>query len=619
MRYMTGEELRKSLSWWLVLALFAVAVGVTYLRTLESSSFGFVTTRLNATYDYVIVGGGTEGCVLASRLSEDPRLSVLLLEAGGEETSDIWNHVPLWNPIQHGSQGDWGYYTTPQKYACKAMKNQQCAMSQARILGGSSLTNQMLYTRGSPHDLASWPTDDTRTWHYSNVLPYFLKSEDILDEDLKFSDFHSTNGPIPVSGPVTELSQLHEMFLSGARELKYKPTDCNGRHSIGFCRLATTVRDGERFSSAKNYLRHAMSRSNLHVSTHSHVTKILIAKNKAVGVEYVCNGQKRTVGTNKEVVLTAGAIGTAHLLLLSGIGPKEQLASIGVPLVADLPVGINLQEHLWYKIEVHTNQSIGITKENAFNAIAYLKYLALGKGWLSTGRGIFGHALLKTNSKSNMKLADVQLTFSAISENLSENKLNESSIKTIKSNDTSSPNLFTITVELLRPSSRGSVRLQSRNPFIAPLIDPNYLENRSDIDNMVKGIKIALLMLTTSPFTSLHAKIPDKHYSPCIQHKLKSDAYWECLLRHQAAGNGQSTSTCTMGPESGNQTVVDSQLRVVNVTNLRVADVSVMPSSVSGDMFATAVMIAEKASDLIRGHESVKWFRRLSDRAIKTL
>lgn len=621
MRYMTGDELWKTLGWWVVLSIFAAAVGLTYMRTLDSSPFGYITTKTNATYDYVIVGGGASGCVLASRLSEDPRVSVLLLEAGGEETADMWNHVPLWNPIQPGTPSDWGYLTTPQKHACKASRNQQCTFQQAKILGGSSLTSSMFYSRGSRLDFTYWPSDGDRTWSWANVLPYFLKSEGMLDEDMKLSDYHSTNGPLTVSGPASEVSELHEMFKSGAQELKYKPIDCNGRESVGFCRLYSTVKDGERFSTAKDFLRPAMSRKNLHVSTHSIVIKVLISKSNAVGVEYVRNGQKRTVGATKEVILTAGTIGSAHLLMLSGIGPKETLTKLAIPLIVDLPVGWNLQEHLTYRMDIQTNESVGVTRENVFNAVSYLQYLTLGKGWLATNAGMFGYAQLKMDGTSTFKAADTQLSFSAISKSLNEDTKNEQS----KPKHHSSPSAnvtkitagFSITVELLRPNSRGQVKLESSNPFTNPLINPNYLSNPKDIQTLIKGIKFALSFLSTSPFRSIKARLYDKPYSPCIQHRIKSDAYWECVLRHQAVGNGQATSTCLMGSPDNPESVVDTLLRVYNVTSLRVADASVMPSSVSGDISATKVMIGEKAVDIIRGHESVKFYRPLAEKVLK--
>lgn len=617
---MTGEELRKTLGWWLVLSIFAAGVGLTYMRTLDSSPFGYVTTKTNATYDYVIVGGGASGSVLASRLSEDPRVNVLLLEAGGEESVDMWNHVPLWNPIQHGSTADWGFFTTPQKHACKAAKNQKCPIPLAKILGGSSLTSNMIYSRGSPLDFITWPSDKSNTWSWKNVLPYYMKSEDMLDEDLKLSDYHSTNGPLSLTGPASEVSELHQMFLTGARELKHKPIDCNGRESVGFCRLYSTVKDGERFSTSKDFLRPAMSKKNLHVTTHAIAIKVLISKNRAVGVEYVRNGQKRTVGASKEVIVTAGPIGSAHLLMLSGIGPKDQLTKLKIPVVADLPVGSNLQDHIMYKMDIQTNESVGVTREMVFNTVSYLQYLALGKGWLATSAGIFGYAQLRMDSTSKQKVADVQLSFSAISKNLAEEKKEEPKSKihspVPQTNDTVETSGFTITVELLHPHSRGTVKLDSNNPFILPLVDPSYLKDPKDVHTLVKAIKVALSFLSTSPFRAIKARLYDKPYSPCIQHRIKSDAYWECVLRHQAVGNGQMTSSCSMGSAKSENAVVDTSLRVRNITNLRVADASVMPSSVSGDILATKIMIGEKAADLIRGHESVRFFRKLSERVL---
>ncbi|KAL4232989.1 hypothetical protein ACF0H5_007676 [Mactra antiquata] len=621
MRYLTGEELRKTLGWWLILSIFAAGVGVTYMRTLDSSPFGYVTTKTNATYDYVIVGGGASGCVLASRLSEDPRLSILLLEAGGEETDNMWNHVPLWNPTEHGSNVDWGYYTRPQKYACKSFKNRKCQFAQAKILGGSSLTNNMIYSRGSKHDFINWPRDKMNTWSWENVLPYFLKSEDMLEEEMKFSDYHSVNGRLPVSGPASEVTKLHDMFLASARELKYKPIDCNGKESVGICRLYSTVKDGERFSSSKDFLRLAMSRPNLHVSTHSIVIKVLITRGKAVGVEYVRNGQKRTVGANKEVILSAGSIGTPQLLLLSGVGPKQQLEQLKIPVINDLPVGYNLQEQVTYSMNIQTNTSIGVDREQAFNTVSYLQYLAFGRGWLAASAGIFGNAQLKMDAGSKVNTPDLQLTFSSISTDLSAKIEDQTKTKVtqtaLRSNVSSHINGFTIHIDLLHPVSRGTLSLESNNPFMSPTIDPNYLSNNKDVQIMIKGMKMATSFLSTEPFRAIKARAHDRPYSPCIQHKIKSDAYTECVLRHQAVGNGRVTSSCSMGTENDNRAVVDTFLRVRNISSLRIVDASVIPHSVSGELLPTKIMIAEKASDMIRGYESVRLFRKQAERILK--
>lgn len=617
---MTGEELRKTLGWWLVLSFFAVVVGFTYLRTIDTSPSGAISLQNNASYDYVIVGGGAAGSVLASRLSEDPRVTVLLLEAGGEEISNLWNNVPLWSPLGPGTDSDWGYYSVPQKLSCLAAKNQKCFLPMVKLLGGSSMTNRMLYSRGSRHDFTTWAKDKENTWDFKNILPYFLKLEDMLIEEQKISDFHSSAGPIAVTGIPAELSELHELFLSAGQELRYKPIDCSGKDNIGFCRFQATVREGQRSSSVREYLRPAMGRPNLHISTHSIAIKVLIAKKKALGVDYIRNGKKRTVGAKKEIILSAGPIGTPHLLMLSGVGPREHLEKLKIPVHANLAVGSNLQDHMSFKLKVHTNESETITRDRAFNLLSYMQYFVFGRGILASNKGIFGTALIKTDPRSPKNSPDIQLTLSAMLDDLSvQTPLQKAQQENQETSNTTVPasDGFTITVELLHPESRGTVRLQNNNPFTPPIIDPNYLSSQKDIQSLVKGIKLGLSLLTTQSFKSLRAKMVDKPFSSCKQHRIKSDIYWECLIRHLAVSAGQATSTCPMGAISNQNTVVDSNLRVKGIQGLRVADASVIPSSVSGDIFATTIMVAEKAADLVRGHESVKWFRPISERALK--
>ena len=523
-------------------------------------------------FDYVIVGAGSAGCVLANRLSADGKNSVLLLEAGPKDTN-IWIHVPLgYGKLFKEKTVNWMYQTEPEP----ELGGRQVFQPRGKVLGGSSSINGLLYVRGQHEDYDRWRQRGNSGWGYDDVLPYFKKAE---NQQRGGDKYHGVGGPLPVSD-LGHPDPLSAAFIEAAAEtgLPVNP-DFNGATQEGAGFFQTTTQRGRRASTAYSYLRPAGNRSNLHVETSALAQRILFEGRRARAVEYRQGGVLRTASARKEILVSGGAYNSPQLLQLSGVGPAELLKQYGIDVVLDAPgVGNDLQDHLQVRLVMHCAQRItlnDILNHPVRRILAGARYAAFRKGPLTIAAGTSG-AFFKTNPR--LASPDVQIHFLPFSTDKMGEKLHSFSG-------------FSASVCQLRPESRGSLRIKSADPAAPPEIRINYLATETDRTAFVEGIKI-LRRILAAPALKPYV-VGEVEPGP----KVTSDEDILNFCRQRGSTVYHPTSTCRMGNDP--LAVVDQRLRVRGIEGLRVVDASVMPDLMSGNTNAPTIMIAEKASDMI--------------------
>jgi choline dehydrogenase len=523
-------------------------------------------------FDYVIVGAGSAGCVLANRLSADGKTSVLLLEAGPKD-SNIWIHVPLgYGRLFKDKTVNWMYQTEPEP----GLDGRSVFQPRGKVLGGSSSINGLLYVRGQHEDYDRWRQHGNSGWGFDDVLPYFKKAE---DQQRGADDFHGAGGPLPVSDLI-HADPLSAAFIAAAAEtgIPLNP-DFNGAAQEGAGFFQTTTRRGRRASTAVAYLRPARDRRNLHVETSALAQRVVFEGRRADAVEYRKAGRLRTARARKEILIASGAYNSPQLLQLSGVGPAELLRKHGIEVVLDAPgVGHDLQDHLQVRVVMRCAKPItlnDIVNHPVRRILAGARYAAFRQGPLTIAAGTSG-AFFKTNPR--LATPDIQIHFLPFSTDKMGEKLHSFSG-------------FSASVCQLRPESRGSLRIRSADPAAPPEIRINYLSTEVDRTANVEGLKILRKILQAPALRSYVVEEVDPGA------KVSSD---EALLNYcRARGSTiyHPTSTCRMGSDP--LAVVDQRLRVRGLEGLRVVDASVMPDLVSGNTNAAIIMIAEKASDMI--------------------
>jgi len=525
--------------------------------------------------DYIVVGAGSAGCALAARLTEQVDISVLLIEAGPKDTNP-YIHIPVGFYKMTSGPLTWGLKTAPQKHA----NNREIPYAQARVLGGGGSINAEVFTRGCPEDYDAWASEfGCHGWSFREIMPYFLRSE---DNDTLSGEWHGVGGPLGVSS-LAPPHRLTRAFVQSCQQLgmPYNP-DFNGPRQEGAGPYQTTTRNAKRCSAAVGYLRPALGRKNLQLMTGALVNRIVIEKGRTIGIELIENGRPVLHRAEREVLVTSGAIGTPKLMLLSGLGPADELEAIGVPVVADIPeVGRNLHDHFGIDIVYELNGPHSLDKyaKPHWMIWAGLEYALFRKGPV-TSNVVEGGAFWYADRSA--PTADLQFHF-LVGAGVEEG------VPKIVAGSGVTLNSYTV-----RPKARGSVKLRSAHISDNPIIDPNFLGDPYDLRTSTEGVKISREILNQSAM----AKYIKKEHFPGPT--VRSQADFENYARQFGRTSYHPVGTCHMGVDAGS--VVDPELRVRGIDGLRLCDSSIMPRLVSSNTNAPSIMIGEKASAMILGN-----------------
>mgnify|MGYP001452617587 CR=1 FL=1 len=523
-------------------------------------------------YDYIVIGAGSAGCVLANRLSADPSKRVLLLEAGGRDTNP-WIHIPVgYFKTINNPATDWCFKTQPDP----GLGGRSLNWPRGKVLGGSSSINGLLYVRGQPQDFDHWRQLGNVGWSFEDVLPYFKRAE---NQERGADDFHGKDGPLSVSD-MRVRREICDAVIEAAEELGIPPRDDFNRddqEGAGYFQL--TTRRGLRCSTAVGYLNPIKNRKNLDIRTHAQVRRLVIDNGRCAGIEFDENGAPRAVACRGEVVLSAGAIGSPQILMLSGMGPADHLRRLGLPVVQDMPgVGGNLQDHLQLRTIYRTHRPITLNdqvRNPIRKALMGMEFILKRSGPLTMGAS---QVAIFARTRPELETPDIQYhvqPWSADSPGEGTHRFSA----------------FTLSVCQLRPESRGEIRLNSPDPMAHPTIIPNYLSTELDRRTAIDSLKLTRRLVETKALGPYVAEEVRPGASAQTDDELLEGAQRIAQTIYHPVG------TCKMGRDPN--AVVDDRLRVIGIKGLRVADASIMPTITSGNTNAPAIMIGEKASDMI--------------------
>jgi len=528
-------------------------------------------------FDYVIVGAGSAGCVLADRLTEDGQATAIVLEYGGSDRSPFIQMPAALAIPMNSKTYNWGYRTEPEPH----LNGRRIQCPRGKVLGGSSSINGLVYVRGHPLDFERWEEERAKGWGYRNVLPYFRRAESFRGGP---DAYRGDGGPLATSHGL-ECNPLYDAFIEAGRQAGYPVSgDLNGERQEGFGPLDMTVKDGVRSSTANAYLRPAMKRRNLKVLTHALATRIAFEGRRAVGVHYTRQAGEQKVVARREVILCGGPINSPQLMKLSGIGPAAELGALGIDVVADRPgVGENLQDHLEFTFQIASKQPITLYGHTGLVARALI-----GAQWLLRGRGLGASNHFEAGgfirSRSGVRYPDIQFHFLPMAVAYDGSSL-------------AREHGFQAHVGPMRSKSRGWVRLKSPDPAEPPLIQFNYMSNSEDWIEMRACVRLTREIFAQRAFDPYRGR-EIKPGANCV-----SDEAVDAFVREKVESAYHPSCTCKMGSLADPAAVVDPETRVIGVEGLRVVDSSIMPSITNGNLNAPTIMMAEKAADMIRGRD----------------
>ncbi len=536
---------------------------------------------MSKTFDYIIIGAGSAGCVLANRLSADPGNRVLLLEAGGRDRNPLFRLPMLMGKLFQSGVYNWHYHTEPEPH----LNGRSLYWPRGKVLGGSSTINGMIYVRGNRHDYDRWSQMGLPGWSYDDVLPAFRRSEGHIQRN---GDFHGSEGELTVCR-ARGSNPLHEIFINAGVEAGHPANDdFNGEGQEGFGRFDFTIKDGKRWSTSRAFLQPVLDRKNLTVETGALTKRIVVENERAVGVEYLQDGETKTAHADREIVVSAGTVNSPQVLLLSGIGPADEVAAHGITPVHDLPgVGKNLQDHVDCVMSWECAKPVTLYSDLRADKLAWsmVEGMMFGRGIVTTFP-YEGGAFLKSDDR--LEAPDIQLHFMPALEKTA----NLHFPNPFKRKDaTESDHGFTMRVGPVNPESRGEITLRSANPSDAPRIQANYLQSDFDLRTMIAGIRMTREVIAQKSFDPYRGK----ELAPGPE--AASDADLEAWLRETAMTTFHPVGTCKMGTDPN--AVVDARLKVRGIEGLRVADASIMPIISSGNTNAPAIMIGEKAAEFM--------------------
>lgn len=564
--------------------------------------------NLLSEYDFIIIGAGTAGCVLANRLTEISEWKVLLIEAGNNENYIM--DIPILANYLQFTTANWAFKTEPSQKYCAGFDKQQCHWPRGKVIGGSSVLNYMIYTRGTPDDYNGWASMGNKGWAWKDVLPYFKKIENYHIPQFDDPNYHGHNGNLNIEYAPYRTTK-GKAWVKAAEQLGFKYGDHNGKDYSGVSFLQLSMKNGTRHSASRAYLHPIKKRNNLHLSKESMVTKLIFddTQTQVIGVELEKFGLKLKILAKKEVILSAGALNSPQLLMVSGIGPKEHLESLNIKVVKDLPVGYNLMDH----IAAGGLQFLVKSQPLSLNTEYILSHLELVFKWMKTHKGPLSvpggcEALVFMDLKDKFNSTgwpDLELLF--ISGGLNSDPFLRRNFNFDEKifADTYGPlgksETFMVFPMLMRPKSKGRVMLRNKNPKIHPVLIPNYFEYEEDLQKIVEGIKVSIEIARQPALRKLGTKLYDVPIEECLKHgPFGSDEYFKCQTQMFTFTIYHQSGTCKMGTENDPTSVVDPRLRVHGISSLRVIDASIMPEIVSVHTNAPVYMIAEKGADMIK-------------------